>query len=155
MRAARELLPEPMCDRLIVVEEDGADPILVAVHPVDREPRHVDVTVIQAVDDGADLPAAHDRLEAVARKLLPFSERRAVRVAEAPRPVWDDELALGDPAGGGGGWPTEVEIRVATRAPVFALAREELGGLGAEGDLLLGWQAGDTIAAALPKPALG
>jgi hypothetical protein len=155
MRAARELLPEPMCDRLIVVEEDGADPILVAVHPVDREPRHVDVTVIQAVEDGADLPAAHDRLEAVARKLLPFSERRAVRVAEAPRPVWDDELALGDPAGGGGGWPTEVEIRVATRAPVFALAREELGGLGAEGDLLLGWQAGDTIAAALPKPALG
>jgi len=155
MRAARELLPEPMCDRLIVVEEDGADPILVAVHPVDREPRHVDVTVIQAVEDDADLPAAHDRLEAVARKLLPFSERRAVRVAEAPRPVWDDELALGDPAGGGGGWPTEVEIRVATRAPVFALAREELGGLGAEGDLLLGWQAGDTIAAALPKPALG
>jgi hypothetical protein len=155
MRAARELLPEPMCDRLIVVEEEGGEPILVAVHPVDREPRHVDVTVLQAVDDGADLVATHDRLEAVARKLLPFSEKRAVRAAEAPRPVWDDELALADPAGGGGGWPTEVEIRLGTRAPVFSLAREELGGLGAEGDLVLGWQAGDTIAAALPKPALG
>ena len=57
--------------------------------------------------------------------------------------------------GSGGGWPTEVEIRVPARAPVFALPREELAGLGPEGDLLLGWQAGDTIAAALPKPALG
>ena len=76
-------------------------------------------------------------------------------MAEAPRPEWDDELALGDPAGSGGGWPTEVEIRVPARAPVFALPREELAGLGPEGDLLLGWQAGDTIAAALPKPALG
>jgi hypothetical protein len=155
IRAARELLPEPMCDRLIVMEGETGDPIQVAVHPIDREPRHVDVTVVQAVAEGADLAEAHDRLERVARGLLPFSERRAVRVAETPRPIWDDELALGDPAGGGGGWPTEVEIRVATRAPVFALPREELGGLGAEGDLLLGWQAGDTIAAALPKPALG
>ena len=89
------------------------------------------------------------------RALLPFSERRIGRVAEAPRPVWDDELALGDPQGSGGGWPTEVEIRLPARAPVFALPREELAGLGPEGDLLLGWQAGDTIAAALPKLALG
>jgi hypothetical protein len=103
----------------------------------------------------ADDGAAHDRMEAAVRALLPFSERRLARVAEAPRPAWDDERVLGDPPGTGGGWPTEVEIRLATRAPVYALPREELAGLGAEGDLLLGWQAGDTIAAALPRPALG
>jgi len=155
LRAARDVLPEAMCERLIVVDEEGADPICVAVHPLEREPRHVDVTALRAVDAAADLAGVHDALERVVRGLLPFSERRAARVAEAPVPGWDDELSLGDPAGAGGGWPTEVEIRVPTRAPVFVLPREELAGLGPEGDLLLGWQAGDTIAAALPRPALG
>lgn len=155
LRATREVIPEAMCDRLIVVEEDASRPICVTLHPLDREPRYVDITAMRSVDDDANLSAVHDRLEQLVRGLLPFSERRAVRVADAPRPVWDDELALADPAGGGGGWPTEVEIRVPSKAPVFALRREELAGLGPEGDLLLGWQAGDTIAAALPKPALG
>jgi hypothetical protein len=155
LRVLREVLPEAMASRLVCVEEPGDSPIRVALHDQDRDPRQVDVTVSQAIDDGDDLATAHDRLEQAVRALLPFSERRLGRVVEAPRPQWDDELALGDPQGSGGGWPTEVEIRVATRAPVFALPREELAGLGPEGDLLLGWQAGDTIAAALPKPALG
>jgi hypothetical protein len=155
LRALREVLPEAMASRLVRVDDSGESPICVALHDQDRDPRHVDVTATQAIDDEGDLAAAHDRMEQAVRSLLPFSERRMGRVAEAPRPQWDDELALGDPQGSGGGWPTEVEIRVATRAPVFALPREELAGLGPEGDLLLGWQAGDTIAAALPKPALG
>jgi hypothetical protein len=139
----------------VLADEAGGSPICVALHDQERDPRQVDLTATQAVDDGADLAGVHDGLERAVRALLPFSERRIGRVAEAPRPAWDDDLALGDPHGSGGGWPTEVEIRVATRAPVFSLPREELAGLGAEGDLLLGWQAGDTIAAALPKPALG
>jgi hypothetical protein len=155
LRAARDVIPEAMCDRLIVVDEEGADPICIALHPLEREPRHVDLTATRAVDAGTDATSVLDDLERTVRGLLPFSERRAARVAEAPQPSWDDELALGDPAGAGGGWPTEVEIRVSTRTPVFVLPREELAGLGPEGDLLLGWQAGDTIAAALPRPALG
>jgi hypothetical protein len=155
LRALREVLPEAMASRLVLVDDAGESPICVAFHEHDRDPRQVDVTVSQALEDGGDLAAAHERLEQAVRALLPFSERRIGRVAEAPRPLWDDELALGDPQGSGGGWPTEVEIRLPTRAPVFALPREELAGLGPEGDLLLGWQAGDTIAAALPKPALG
>ncbi len=155
LRAAREVLPEAMAERLVLVGESDDAPICVAFHPLERDPKHVDVTAARVVEDGADLAAAYDDMEAAVRALLPFSERRVARVAEAPRPVWDDELALLDPSGAGSGWPTEVEIRVATRAPVFALPREELAGLGPEGDLLLGWQAGDTIAAALPRPALG
>ncbi|HEX2484886.1 MAG TPA: hypothetical protein VHQ66_06280, partial [Myxococcota bacterium] len=154
LRAAPEVLPEAMADRVLLVGDD-ADPIRVTVHPGERGARHVDLTASAAVDEGADLAGAHDRLEAAVRALLPFSEQRVARVAEAPRPIWDDELALGDPAGAGGGWPTEVEIRAPLRPPVFVLPREELAGLGPEGDLLLGWQAGDAIAAALPKPALG
>jgi hypothetical protein len=155
LRAAPELLPDAMADRVVLVGEGDLDPIRLTVHAGERGARHVDLTASVAVDDGADLGAAHDRLEAAVRGLLPFSEQRLARVAEAPRPVWDDELALGDPAGTGGGWPTEVEIRTPLKPPVFLLPREELAGLGPEGDLLLGWQAGDTIAAALPRPALG
>lgn len=155
LRASPEVVPEAMADRVVLAGEADADPIRVALHPGERGARHVDLTASMAVDDGADLAAVHDRLEAAVRGLLPFSEQRLARVAEAPRPAWDDELALGDPAGSGGGWPTEVEIRTPLKVPVFWLAREELAGLGPEGDLLLGWQAGDTIAAALPRPALG
>jgi hypothetical protein len=155
LRALREVLPEAMASRLVLVDDAGESPICIAFHDHERDPRQVDVTATRALEDGSDLAAAHDRLEQAVRALLPFSERRIGRVAEAPRPEWDDELALGDPQGSGGGWPTEVEIRLPTRAPVFALPREELAGLGPEGDLLLGWQAGDTIAAALPRPALG
>lgn len=155
LRAVPEVVPEAMADRMILVAEGDPDPIRVTLHPGERGARYVDLTASVAVDDGDDLAPAHDRLEAAVRALLPFSEQRLGRVAEAPRPAWDDELALGDPAGTGAGWPTEVEIRTPLKPPVFALPREELAGLGPEGDLLLGWQAGDTIAAALPKPALG
>jgi hypothetical protein len=155
LRAAPEVVPEAMADRVILLGEGDADPIRLTLHPGERGARHVDLTASVAVDEGGDLAGVHDRLEAAVRALLPFSEHRLARVAEAPRPVWDDELALADPAGTGAGWPTEVEIRTPLRPPVFSLAREELAGLGPEGDLLLGWQAGDTIAAALPRPALG
>jgi hypothetical protein len=155
LRVARELLPDAMADRLVIADPTGERPIRVALHELERDPRHVDLTAGQALDEGADRSAVHAGIEQAVRALLPFSDQRLVRVAEAPAAVWDDDLALGDPVGAGGGWPTEVEIRLAARPPVFVLPREELAGLGPEGDLLLGWQAGDTIAAALPRPALG
>ena len=44
------------------------------------------------------------------------------------------------------GWPPTAELRVGSRAPVHALERAWLAPLGFEGDLLLGWRAGDAIA---------
>jgi len=37
-------------------------------------------------------------------------------------------------------------VRVSSRPLVYALERSWLGGLGFEGDLLLGWRGGDAIA---------
>jgi len=37
-------------------------------------------------------------------------------------------------------------VRLSSRPPIFALERAWLGDLGFEGDLLLGWRAGDAIA---------
>ncbi|MCU0670411.1 MAG: hypothetical protein MUF70_13835, partial [Myxococcota bacterium] len=61
---------------------------------------------------------------------------------------WDDDLALEDPPAGGG-WPSEVDLRVLSKPPVYRLPREEVGVLGFEGDCLLGWRAGDAILADL------
>jgi hypothetical protein len=65
-----------------------------------------------------------------------------------PRPRWDDELALEDPAPGSG-WPGEVALRLLSRPPVYRLPREETAVLGFEGDCLLGWRAGEAILAEL------
>ena len=66
----------------------------------------------------------------------------------APRPRWDDDAWLEDPPRKLG-WPTQIPLRVSSRPPVYRLDRAEVGGLGLEGDLLLGWRAGDAIASEL------
>jgi hypothetical protein len=98
----------------------------------------------------AVVPAAHDATAAAAavedavRGLMPFSERDVAR-ERAPVLRWDVE-AVGDPSPGEG-WPGDVEIRVSSRPPIYALPREAVAALGFEGDLLLGWRAGDAIRA--------
>ena len=62
-----------------------------------------------------------------------------------PQPLWDTDTVLTDPEPGTG-WPAECDVRVSSRPPIFALERAWLGDLGFEGDLLLGWRAGDAIA---------
>ena len=64
------------------------------------------------------------------------------------RPRWDDDNWLEDPPRKLG-WPTQVPLRVSSRPPVYRLDRSEIGGLGLEGDLLLGWRGGDAIASEL------
>ncbi len=70
------------------------------------------------------------------------------RIPNPARPLWDDEAAAPAPERGDG-WPGEVEIHTPGRRPIFCLPREGLAGLGLEGELLLGWRAGDAIRAEL------
>lgn len=79
---------------------------------------------------------------------MPFARDRARRAVAGARPRWDDDLALEDPPAGSG-WPSEVDLRVLSKPPVYRLPREEVGVLGFEGDCLLGWRAGDAILADL------
>ena len=80
--------------------------------------------------------------------LMPFARGRMRRLAPLPRPRWDDDLALEDPAAGSG-WPGDIDLRLLSRPPVYRLAREQVGVLGVEGDCLLGWRAGEAILAEL------
>ena len=46
----------------------------------------------------------------------------------------------------GQGWPGDTDLRLSSRPPIYHLDRSAVAGLGLEGDLLLGWRAGDAIA---------
>lgn len=91
--------------------------------------------------------AVEARIEKRVRLLFPFENGNMKRCND-PRPRWDDDRWLEDPQKKLG-WPTQVPLRVSSRPPVYRLDRAEVGGLGLEGDLLLGWRGGDAIAAEL------
>ncbi len=84
-----------------------------------------------------------ERMKRTVSDLIPFTEEQRVQVP-VPTPTWDDPDALSDPPPGGG-WPSEVQIRLSSRPSVYHLPRHAVGALGVEGELLLGWRAGETI----------
>ena len=76
---------------------------------------------------------------------MPFCGDALTPVETRP-PLWDsDDGWLEDP-GPGEGWPSEIDLRLSSRPPVYHLDRACVAGLGLEGDLLLGWRGGDAIA---------
>jgi hypothetical protein len=95
-----------------------------------------------------DAPEAREdaaaRAEAALLGLMPFAVERLARAPRAAPPAWDDDAALTDPVPGEG-WPGETPLRVPGERAAFVLRREHVAALGAEGDLLLGWRAGDAL----------
>jgi hypothetical protein len=150
LRAQRDAIPEALSRRAILVGDlsapiAGANAMTLAVHPSERGDLFSEVVASAVVeDDPANLAENAASIEEGLRRLMPFSQGRISRLSNPARPVWDDDAALPAP-GAGDGWPGEVEIRTPGRQPVFHLRREALAGLGLEGDLLLGWRAGDAI----------
>ncbi len=155
-RCKANLIPEGMAPRVILIPDPSVDPeldaVTVAVHVRGEATQIVDI-VARAVapgdprEDGAEATQAAfaDRIENRLRSLLPFADKKLVRV-KAPLPRWDDDDWLEDPPPGQG-WPAEIDLRVNTRPPVYRLDRAGTASLGVEGDVLLGWRAGDAIAA--------
>jgi len=149
-----EVLPEGMARRVIRVGDPtrpllGANLLRIALFP-ERQEREVLAIASFLLPDAEleqDLELEHEVVEAVL-ELMPFARGRVRRLAPLPRPRWDDDLALEDPAPGSG-WPGEVDLRLLSRPPVYRLAREQVGVLGVEGDCLLGWRAGEAILAEL------
>lgn len=152
LRARRSVLPEAMASRVIVLRDpkqppDGTNLITVSLFPpAQAGSDRVEIVAAARVDAAEaqrDRAAIEDDIAAAVAALMPFSEGHLVR-ERAPEPRWDDESALSDPRLGEG-WPVEAEIRLSTKPPIYALPRESLAALGMEGDLLLGWRAGETI----------
>jgi hypothetical protein len=135
-----------MGDRVIAVA-NPADPTgegLVCVRTFPGEGDSADLIASAVVPRGSDPAPA---IEASLRNLLPLSEDTLTHCPTGTR-RWDHDRDIGDPADGGG-WPREIELRISTRPNVYALDRRAVASLGFEGDLLLGWRAGETIATEL------
>lgn len=149
LRGSRRALPEAMSENVVYVRDATAPPEgtnLIALRTfAGRKPDEVDLLASAVVStqafSGEQVGAS---IEAALRELLPFSESALLR-APLPEPVWDTDEVLSDPEPGSG-WPAECDVRISSRPPIFALERAWLGDLGFEGDLLLGWRAGDAIA---------
>ena len=152
LRGPRRALPEGMAARVIRVgnlsekisgtnlirlrvfeNPDGGDPVDLVASAV---------VPIDAIDD-----AVRDEIESGVASLFPLGKEGWVRVA-SQAPLWDRDEFLADPHGGGS-WPAGVPLRPIARTPAYVLNRWKLGALGFEGDLLLGWRAGDAIASDL------
>ncbi len=148
LRATSEVIPEPLARRAILEPSAACaelGPIAFTVHPSTKGSRFVEVVAQACVPDQPERDA--DRAQQIAAQvaaLFPAAEGRWQAAPLTGRPVWDDEAALIDPEPGRG-WPQLVELRVSLRKAVYLLPREQLGALGIEGDLLLGWRAGDAI----------
>jgi len=154
LRAQRDVVPEALGRRAILVSDPaapvtGTNAMALTVHPSERGDLFAEVVASAVVkDDPTDLAESAALLEEAVGRLMPFSQGRISRIPSSARPLWDDEAAVAGP-GPGDGWPGEVDIHTPGRHPVFCLPREGLAGLGLEGELLLGWRAGDAIRAEL------
>jgi hypothetical protein len=149
LRAHRDALPSGMCPRLILMSDAGrGDPgsrvISVTASAGPSGSDDVELVARMLIDEGEDIGLAEQEIEARFVALCPFSEGKIKRRPHRA-PIWDDESWLEDPLPGTG-WPAEIDLKVSSRPTVYRLDRAEVGGLGLEGDLLLGWRAGDAIA---------
>ncbi|HVP29635.1 MAG TPA: hypothetical protein VMW35_10800 [Myxococcota bacterium] len=150
-RVRGAVLPEGMARRVVRVLDpalpiEGTNCICLSILPAPKgsEIRELVASAIVPTGSPHERAAAEACIESAVRELMPFSEGHLVREA-VPEVRWDEE-APEDPAIGEG-WPLDVEIRVASRPLVYALPREAVAALGFEGDVLLGWRAGDAIRA--------
>jgi len=149
LRGARRALPESMSENVVFVRDpaaplEGNNALALRIFPGHR-PDAVDLLASAAIPtDATDFEAVADQIEHALRELLPFSEAELLREPTV-QPVWDTDAVLSDPEPGSG-WPASCDVRLSSRPSIFALERAWLGGLGFEGDLLLGWRAGDAIA---------
>ena len=144
-RGPREQLAPSMADRVVWRDSEDGESVALRVF---RGRRRVDgfdllASVVVPIDDPEAERRGTSRIERALRDLLPFSDGVLER---QPLPVrrWDSEALLADPVGPA--WPDEPELRVSARPAIYGLDRASVGGLGGEGEVWLGWRAGDAIA---------
>jgi hypothetical protein len=152
LRGPHRALPEGMAARVIRIGNlsekiSGTNLIRLRVfeNPDGVDP--VDLVASAVVPIDAKVDAVRDEIESGVASLLPLGREGWVRVA-CQAPLWDRDEFLADPHGEGS-WPAGTPLRPTSRTPAYVLDRWKLGALGFEGDLLLGWRAGDAIASDL------
>ncbi|MAI26924.1 MAG: NAD(P)-binding protein [Myxococcota bacterium] len=148
-RVDQDALPRGMGARLISLGEETSGETAsgrvatLTAHACTEESGQVDLVARMRARTTDEFESVETELEARIRSLIPFSGERLKRLKQR-RPLWDDDGWLEDPKPGAG-WPVVMDVRASGRPPVYRLNRSGVASLGFEGDLLLGWRAGDLI----------
>jgi hypothetical protein len=141
----REQIPPSMADRVVWRDAESDESVALRVFRGRGRTAGFELlasAVVPTHDADAER-RAEARIEAALRDLLPFSEGVLER-RPLPSFRWDTDSLLADPIGAA--WPEEPELRLSARPAVYGLDRASVGGLGGEGEVWLGWRAGDAIA---------
>jgi hypothetical protein len=146
LRGSRKLLPTGIAPRVICVRDPSAEMAGTNVVRVRIFDRGAEVDLIADASlpiDALDEKRVVEDLGRSVVSLMPLGDEGWQRIA-VPAPVWDRSDLLAD--------TDDVEPvaglrRPLSRIPAYILDRSQRAQRGFEGDLLLGWQAGDTIAA--------
>ena len=143
-RGPREQIAPSMAERVIWREDGEDESVALRVFRGRGRAAGFDLlaSAVVPVDDADAERRAEARIERALRDLLPFSEGALERVS-LQRLRWDTDELLADPIGAA--WPEEPELRLSARPAVYGLDRASVGGLGGEGEVWLGWRAGDAI----------
>ncbi len=152
LRTHRDVVPPGMCPRLVLTGEAACEglpgrTVSLTAYPDSQGGGEVDLVGRIRIADDEEESSAEQEVLARVGQLMPFSEG-GIALLEQRRPAWDDDGWLEDPVAGRS-WPAESDLRVGGRVPVYRLDRAGVASLGLEGDLLLGWRAGDAISAEL------
>ena len=152
LRGRRKVLPVGMAPRVILVGDpskkiEGTNVICLRVFGDGEDGDSVDVVASAVVPIDANSKDIGDEIESAVTRLMPLRREGWVRVT-GPQPRWDRDGLLSDPPGSGG-QRIESRLRPASRGAAYVLDRARVGAFGFEGDLLLGWRAGDSVAADL------
>ncbi len=152
LRLDRARLPVGLGTRAILLDDPERDDtpsaaVTLSLFPRDDNPKQVDLVARGMLGEGQDPEAREQEILDRVLALLPFHEGRYER-RKIDRPRWDCDDWLEDPVRGSG-WPGEMDLRLSAKPPIFSLDRSWVGGLGSEGDLLLGLRAGETLASEL------
>jgi hypothetical protein len=151
-RVPTSILPDGMGARLILPGADENSPtVAVTAFPSLSHPNRIDL-VTRAMLPDPEPSRIEEQTEALRediaerlRDLMPFCADHLDQV-DAKRPQWDDDDGWLEDPPPGQGWPGDTDLRISSRPPIYHLDRSAVAGLGLEGDLLLGWRAGDAIA---------
>lgn len=145
LRGSGKLLPTGMASRVISIRDLSAPMTGTNVVRIRSFERGAEVDLI--ADASLPIEALDDEraFEEIGRSvvsLMPLGDEGWQRVAVSA-PLWDRSDLLTDPSDDD---PNSGLRRPLSRVPAYILDRSQSAQRGFEGDLLLGWQAGDAIA---------
>ena len=122
--------------------------VAISLFPSRKTENHIDLTAQLTVRTDSNLLNISIEVEEAIQDFFSFSQSKIECVGRTTQSGWDNPFDM-ETDRKQQGWPSPVEIRFEGRQPVYAVPAYGLGGLGVEGEAVLGWRTAEAVA---PKP---